>query len=302
MRRRHLKSKAFTLVELLVVIGIIAVLIGVLLPALNKARKASRSVACLSNLRQMGNAWTMYLNDSKGRLPNTVWHNPPPGATLSTPQLNEFIWTNFWFGILNKYRVSSSQILCPEAQDPIPFNAKNTSAGIIGAGSAHNAWSGQWQTSSPVGIMIDQSGINATNDATKKGYRIGSYGFNNNLNAGTRPNTAPNSAGSSAAAFGEKITSVKPPADVPVFYDCVWIDNIAMPNYTQASFPVPPNLQGIAPTNGNEERRILLDRHDHAINVCFADGHASRVDVSDLYNLKWTPYWNKYTIRHLPNH
>ncbi|MCC6424032.1 MAG: DUF1559 domain-containing protein [Phycisphaerales bacterium] len=62
-------KRAFTLVELLVVIGIIALLISILLPALNRARQAAYSVACQSNMRQIGQAMTMYQNANKGSFP-----------------------------------------------------------------------------------------------------------------------------------------------------------------------------------------------------------------------------------------
>jgi prepilin-type N-terminal cleavage/methylation domain-containing protein len=60
---------AFTLIELLVVIAIIAVLIGILVPALGAARRAARTSVCLSNLRQIQLAWTLYMNDYKGNMP-----------------------------------------------------------------------------------------------------------------------------------------------------------------------------------------------------------------------------------------
>ena len=59
----------FTLVELLVVIGIIAILIAVLLPAVSRARGLAQSMACLNNLRQLQTCWLMYANDHNGTLP-----------------------------------------------------------------------------------------------------------------------------------------------------------------------------------------------------------------------------------------
>src|ERR1700741_1188593 len=59
--------KGFTLVELLVVIGIIALLISVLLPALSKARESSNAVKCMSNMRQIGTSLQFYIGESKGR-------------------------------------------------------------------------------------------------------------------------------------------------------------------------------------------------------------------------------------------
>jgi prepilin-type N-terminal cleavage/methylation domain-containing protein/prepilin-type processing-associated H-X9-DG protein len=62
-------QRGFTLVELLVVIGIIALLISILLPSLNKAREAGRSVKCMSNLRQLSQATMMFANDHKFKMP-----------------------------------------------------------------------------------------------------------------------------------------------------------------------------------------------------------------------------------------
>jgi prepilin-type N-terminal cleavage/methylation domain-containing protein len=69
--------QAFTLVELLVVISVIAILAGLLLPALSKARRQAQSTACKNNLRQMGLATMLYVEDHGGRLPYAwgVSHN-----------------------------------------------------------------------------------------------------------------------------------------------------------------------------------------------------------------------------------
>ena len=67
-----MKKQIFTLIELLVVIAIIAILAGMLLPALNKAREKSRSIACVNNLKQMVSAALLYTGEHDGRLPGGI--------------------------------------------------------------------------------------------------------------------------------------------------------------------------------------------------------------------------------------
>jgi prepilin-type N-terminal cleavage/methylation domain-containing protein/prepilin-type processing-associated H-X9-DG protein len=83
-RRRTISSFGFTLVELLVVIGIIAVLIGLLLPALARARESANRLKCSSNLRQIALAMISYTNDNHGYFPSA--------ARADKQQIQDFIY------------------------------------------------------------------------------------------------------------------------------------------------------------------------------------------------------------------
>jgi prepilin-type processing-associated H-X9-DG protein len=235
-------------VELLVVVAIIALLIAILLPALNKARGVARAVVCASNVRQYQNALAFYGAD---------YNNQP------LPYNN----SRLFMEPLEQYHGSVKNVrLCPDANISDPVYDTYS----YGYGTAHYAWKFLGCTSS--------YGFNGFMYNSKDGSPTSDH------NGGKRHASATTADGNYPKAWWDTL-SPEHASEVPWFLDAMWSDlwpheNDAIPD----GFDSPP----MGSTIHCMMSRACVDRHLMAINIAYADGHVERVDIADLWNVRWS--------------
>ena len=238
---RPSRRSAFTLVELLVVIGIIAVLISILVPVLGRARRAAQEVACMSNLRQLATAMQTYADAYKGNTMPIV-----------------FTQGEYWH---HKLAIQLGDKQYPED----PNNENRLMCRLMRCATIDsNPISNGWGTASQRWSYGDGNG---------------SYGINLwLLPKGEYANQFP------ATRSFPKLSSVRQSSEVPMVGDSIWVGS--WPDNDDVVLNDTRNGWGYH-QNGYFMGRFCIDRHRHAINMAFVDGHVSRVELQDLWTLRW---------------
>src|SRR3954462_12352912 len=135
------KRNAFTLVELLVVIGIIAILIGILLPTLSRARESAHRTACASNLRQLTIAMRYYADAHRDRLPNANDAGGDGNVDLGLVLVT----------LANDYVKKPELFHCPSDQTPMPSSIYSSDYDVENsARMSYDFFSLWWDNSLPL--------------------------------------------------------------------------------------------------------------------------------------------------------
>jgi prepilin-type N-terminal cleavage/methylation domain-containing protein/prepilin-type processing-associated H-X9-DG protein len=275
----------FTLVELLVVIGIIAVLIAILLPSLNAARRQADRIKCLSNMRQLGQGYLMYANDNKGGFPVARWYGKFKGNTIDKR----------WHDFIGKYvvgsvgvRTSSGQILTGDLN---PSGRQLSSERQLWSKEimdGNNALWGcpSWNRATVVGssVTIDSQYHN--------GYAQNPYFASPNDSPFTKFRTFYVTAtdGTPTSGTWAKLNQYTHPAERCLLVESVHA-NLAVSPYgfpytpdTATPFPNVPD-GGSFSLDFNRHGRLRAGNKptDASLNMLYCDGHAGFVSARDAY-------------------
>jgi len=250
-RRFH----AFTLVELLVVIGIIALLISILLPALNKAREASQVAKCLSNMRQLGMAAASYTTENKGYLVPADVYDP---ALASEPEGR--VWSDTWATILVGLKYLNYPANVDPKNPPSQDNVFHCPSGVLEMSSITAI-----NNNLPSSRTDAQGAMGYLNQASSKGVvpnlRVYSwYGINAGSDSGST--TIPEPCRRVAGKEGfVKMSQIRKSSEMVFLFDGI----------------LGLNLQR---TNAN---RLNARHNKHTeTNILFFDGHAETFRTVDL--------------------